>query len=134
MRYKKYNKDTINIKIIKIIGVICLFIFIIKYPFRDISNFTNETKKFDQNPLIGQWEAKIKSQNSMKLVFDEDKLTINDRPQKLTYEIKSDIVIAKNTIYGFSTDITPPIKFRIIDEKTIEEQFGEIKIIYKKIK
>lgn len=111
-----------------------MFIFVIKYPFGDISNATNETTKFNQNQLIGQWEAKIKNQNSMKLVFDENKLTINDRAQKLIYEIKGDMVIAKHTIYGLTTDITPPMKFKVIDEKTIEEQFGELKIIYKKIK
>lgn len=86
-----------------------------------------------ENTITGTWEAKIKSQNSMKLVFDENKLTINDRPQKLKYEINDDIVIAKHTIYGFATNITPSIKFKIIDKNTIESNDYGMKIVYERV-
>lgn len=86
-----------------------------------------------ENRIKGTWEAKIKSQNSMKLVFNENKLTINDRPQKLKYEINDDIVIAKHTVYGFATNITPSIKFKIIDKNTIESNDYGMKIVYERI-
>lgn len=131
MKNKRYKKETIDIKIIKIVGIIFFFIFIIGYSFSNSTKAIDETQNLNNNPLIGKWESETKTSDSMTFIFDEGTLQINNRDKKLSYKIYGDTVIAKHTVYGIPTDITPPIKFKIINEKTIETLDGA-KIKYKK--